>query len=93
MRLSVLFDKVLMPLLINVFFPMFKSVCKFAFDIICGVLFRIYVTILHFVDILANIFNIFGGIQNVIPFSSLAFESAFRTPEFAETPPDSATVR
>ncbi len=63
--LSVLFDKVLMPLLINVFFPMFKSVCKFAFDIICGVLFRIYVTILHFVDILANIFNIFGGIQNV----------------------------
>ena len=63
--LSLLFDKVLMPMLINVFFPMFKSICEMVFNSLCDILFEAYVTVLRLVDYLSEIFNIFGGITQV----------------------------
>ncbi|MBO7356517.1 MAG: hypothetical protein J6U50_07785 [Lachnospiraceae bacterium] len=63
--LSLLFDKVLKPLLINVFFPMFKDICKMVFDALCDILFEVYVTLLKLIDYLCEVFNIFGGITNV----------------------------
>ncbi len=63
--LSFLFEEVLKPLLINVFFPMFKTVAEFVFEIIADVVFELYTTMLWLVDLMAKIFNVFGGIETV----------------------------
>ncbi len=63
--LSFLFDEVLKPLLINVFFPMFRTVCEFVFEILADIFFELYTTLLWLVDLMAQMFNIFGGVEPV----------------------------
>ena len=63
--LGFLFDEVLKPLLVDVFFPMFKTVCEFVFKIIADVLFELYTMMLWLVDLMAHMFNLFGGVTPV----------------------------
>ena len=63
--LNFLFESVLKPLLVNVFFPLFKLLAKMVFDILVDVLFEIYVKMLQLVDLMQELFNIFGGISPV----------------------------
>ena len=63
--LSFLFEEVVKPLLVNVFFPMFKTICELIFDILADILFDLYTMMLWLVDLMADIFNIFGGVSPV----------------------------
>ena len=63
--LNFMFETVLKPLLINVFFPLFKLLAKMVFDILVDVLFELYVKMLQLVDLMQELFNIFGGVSPV----------------------------
>ena len=63
--LGFLFENVLSPILVNVFFPMFKLQCKMVFDALIGIVFEIYVKVLTIIDCIAEAFNAFGGIKPV----------------------------
>ena len=60
-----IFDVILKPLLVDVLLPLFKWLIELIYEILAGFLYAVLKELLHIIDIIQIIFNVFAGIQPV----------------------------